>query len=71
MIKTKSIVFYLFFGLIPFWGCENNNSDPSSYANGRLRITGEFQGALDILSTQEYTYYDGELSYDLSAFGCE
>ena len=60
MMKTKSIVFYLFFGLITFWGCEDNNSDPSTYANGNLTITGEFQGALDVLSVQEYTYFDGD-----------
>ena len=59
-MKNISTIFSLIFGLISFWGCEDNDSDPSTYANGRLTITGEFQGALDVLSTQEYTYYDGD-----------
>ena len=59
-MKIKSIVFSLIFGLIIFWGCEDNNSDPSTYATGSLTITGEYQGALDVLSTQEYTYYDSD-----------
>ena len=59
-MKIKSIVSSLIFGLIIFWGCEDNNSDPSTYATGSLTITGEYQGALDVLSTQEYTYYDSD-----------
>ena len=59
-MKTKSIVFSLIFGLIIFWGCEDNNSDPSTYATGSLTITGEYQGTLNVLSTLESTSYDSD-----------
>ena len=59
-MKTKSIVSSLIFGSIIFWGCEDNNSDPSTYATGSLTITGEYQGTLNVLSTLESTSYDSD-----------
>ena len=59
-MKTKSSLFSLIIGLIVFWGCEDNNSDLSTFATGSLTITGEYQGTLNVLSTLESTSYDSD-----------